>query len=152
MDHQRGRALLRIQPLQPRCQQFVEHCLADPDGRIGPDLVDYEVWRELVGGDHPDPVGHTVGLGVGSAQITGPFVHVDCPHHGVGIRPQGECDGHRSIPTTDVDQVGSAVQIERFGQQDAGTRIHLISGENAPVGQQRYQATFGEHQVDSSTV
>ena len=40
----------RRQPGQPGAQQLVEHRLADPDRRVGPDQVEPHVVRDAVGG------------------------------------------------------------------------------------------------------
>lgn len=152
VDHHGRGPGLWIQPTQPGLEEIVEHGLPDANRGIGPDLIDHDIRRELVGGHHPHPVAHPVGFRVGSTQVTGSFVDVDGPHHGGVAAAQRQGHGDRSVSAAQVDQVSGAGEVERLGQQDAGARVDLISREHPAIGQERHQPAFGQDQVDGATI
>ena len=82
----------RRQPGQPGAQQVVQHGLADPDRRVGPDQVEAHVVRDAVGGGRAHAVEPQRG-GVAAGQVEGPLVDVEGPDRGGGgAQGQGERD------------------------------------------------------------
>ena len=99
-DHQPGDAGGR-EPGQPGQQQRVQGLLADPDRRVGPDLVVAGLRVGLFGPQHPDPVGHPQRRGVVPAQVQRPFVDVDRVD-GRARAVQGDGQGDRAVAAAEV--------------------------------------------------
>ncbi len=147
LHHQARGARVGAQALEPGGEQVVERGLAHPDRGVGPDLVDHEVGRHVGWCHHPDPVAHAVGVGVGPAQVAGPLVHVDRPHHGLGC-PQREGDRDGAVAAAHVGKDGGIGDRGALHEQDPRPRIDLGGGEDPGVGGELDQAPLWQDQLD----
>ena len=119
---------------EPLLQDAVQRLLADADRRVGADLVDVQVVRNVVR-RHDAHAGEAEALGVPARQFAGALVHIDRPHVAVGL---AECrvEGDRPPPASDVEDRAArllgaeVVRIWQLPQQDRRAAIELLWAED----------------------
>ena len=160
MDDEPGVAV-GSESVEPGREKCMQRLLADADRRIRPDAVEadrrecgdetrFAQGRGAVGfdedGRHPRG---SVLLGVLGAQLHGAFVDVDGPHSHLRCAcGERECDG--AIATSEVEQLSHRRRGSRcLLQQETGSGVDLIAGEDAGVGGEA-QLAIGKGEIDAA--
>lgn len=131
---------------EPMVQQIVEDVLADSDRWVRPDTIDHQVSRDIFRGGNDDVAECS---SVTSAEISGPLVHIDGVHRGIGVAGC-QCVGDRSVPTTDIDEHTIGRDRRRsIEQQELGADVDVVGAEHAAISDQRC-LHIGQHEVDDA--
>ncbi len=133
---------LRAESVEPFIEEGVHGGLADPDRRVGHQVVDAEVRRDVLGCEDLDASAER--RGVGSAQLACPPVHVDRQDPAVGVAQRLDT-GDRARAAAEVDHhvrgsgalVGAVgVRRRQLAEQQRGARVDPVGGEHAAVGRE----------------
>ena len=114
---------------QPGHQQVMQGGLADADRRVGPDGVEAQVGRHVVGGRGME-VRDPHGPGVVPCQGQGALVHVHRPDAGLGAE-HAQAQGDRTPPRADVQEIAGRGRSGRLVQQDGGADVDPVRAEDA---------------------